>query len=396
MEIWKRNLFICWFGAFITAMGLSQIAPFLPIFIQDLGVHSQKSIDMISGISFGVTYLVAGLFSPLWAKLSDKHGRKPILLRACLGMGIVIFLTGFSQNVYELMILRIVQGAVTGYTTACVTLIATQTDKKHVGWALGVLSTATVSGSLLGPLIGGYLADTIGIRNVFFIIGCALFIVFMLTVLFVKEDFKPIKTNNLKFTQLWKMMPSPEIILALFITGFLMRVSLFSIEPMMTQYIKTLTGNIPDIALISGITFSVSGLGSIIAAPILGRISDKVGTKKIILIAVIVSAIIYIPQAFVKNPFELTILRLILGFATAGIAPGINTMIKKATKPELTARTLGFNMMFQYVGMFIGSFLGGQIGGYFGIKYVFFITSGLLLINAVIIYFNIYRKKIEI
>ena len=394
MEIWKRNLFVCWFGAFITAIGLSQIAPFLPVYIKDLGVTNSHSIDILSGVCFGITFLMSALVSPMWAKLSDKHGRKPMLLRASFGMGRVIFLMGFSQNVYELTILRILQGVVSGYTTACITLVATQTSKKHVGWALGVLSTATVSGSLIGPLVGGYLADTIGIRNVFFVIGILLFITFIATIIFVKEDFEFIETSKLKFKEVWKMVPEPQIIISLFITGFILRIALYSIEPMMTQYIATLTTNTSDVILISGIAFSATGLGSILAAPALGRLSDRIGTKKIILISLIFAAIIYLPQAFVTNPFELTILRVILGFATAGIVPGINSMIKRATKKEVTARVLGVNMSFQYLGTFIGAIIGGQVGAYFGIRDIFFITTGLLLINAVIIYFKIYRKSI--
>ena len=394
MEIWKRNLFVCWFGAFITAIGLSQIAPFLPVYIKDLGVTNSHSIDILSGVCFGITFLMSALVSPMWAKLSDKHGRKPMLLRASFGMGLVIFLMGFSQNVYELTILRILQGVVSGYTTACITLVATQTSKKHVGWALGVLSTATVSGSLIGPLVGGYLADTIGIRNVFFVIGILLFITFIATIIFVKEDFEFIETSKLKFKEVWKMVPEPQIIISLFITGFILRIALYSIEPMMTQYIATLTTNTSDVILISGIAFSATGLGSILAAPALGRLSDRIGTKKIILISLIFAAIIYLPQAFVTNPFELTILRVILGFATAGIVPGINSMIKRATKKEVTARVLGVNMSFQYLGTFIGAIIGGQVGAYFGIRDIFFITTGLLLINAVIIYFKIYRKSI--
>lgn len=198
MEIWKRNLIVCWFGAFITAIGLSQIAPFLPVYIKNLGITNPDTIDIFSGICFGITFLMSAIVSPIWAKLSDKHGRKPMLLRASIGMAVIIFLMGFSQNVYELTILRTLQGAVSGYTTACITLVATQTSKKHVGWALGVLSTATICGSLIGPLIGGYLANTIGIRNVFFTIGFLLFITFIATVIFVKEDFEFIETSKLK------------------------------------------------------------------------------------------------------------------------------------------------------------------------------------------------------
>lgn len=395
MPIWKRNLFVCWFGAFITSIGLSQLAPFLPIYIKELGVHNQSSVDTFSGICFGITYLIAGLFSPLWAKVSDKYGRKPILLRACLGMGTVIFLTGFCTNVYELLALRVLQGAVTGYTSACITLIATQTDKKHSGWALGALSTATVSGSLMGPSLGGFLSDTFGIKTVFFIIGILLFVVFITTLLFVKEDFKPISITSLSTREFWKLIPNPTLIITLFITGFLLRFSLLSIEPMMTEYISGLARNTKNIALISGITFSITGLGGMIASPLLGKLSDKIGTKKIILISLLGSAILYIPQAFVTNVYELAVLRFILGFTTAGIVPGINSMIKKASTLELTARTLGFNMMFQYVGMFLGSFVGGQIGGFIGIRYIFFVTCGLLLINAIILYTKVYKTSVD-
>ncbi|WP_055069179.1 multidrug efflux MFS transporter [Clostridium massiliamazoniense] len=396
MPIWKRNLYVCWFGAFITAIGISQIAPFLPMYIKQLGIHNQGTVEVYSGICFGITYLVSAIFSPLWAKVSDKYGRKPILLRACLGMGIVIFLTGFCTNVYELLALRIIQGAVTGYTSTCITLVATQSDKKHVGWALGVLSTATVSGSLIGPSLGGFLATTFGLRAVFFIIGSLLFIVFIGTLFFVKEKFEVITTTNLSTKEFWKLIPNPTIIIALFTTGFLLRLSLFSIEPMMTEYIVSIAGHINNIALISGITFSITGLGSMIASPVLGKWSDKIGTKKIILISVLTSAILYIPQAFVTNIYELAILRFILGFTTAGIIPGINSMIKKATTLDLTARTLGFNMTFQYIGMFLGSVIGGQIGDFIGIRYIFFITSTLLFINAIIIYSRIYKNPIEL
>ena len=280
MEIWKRNLFVCWFGAFITAIGLSQIAPFLPVYIKDLGVENAYNVDILSGICFGITFLISAIVSPMWAKMSDKHGRKPMLLRASIGMAIVIFLMGFSQNVYELTILRALQGAVSGYTTACITLVATQTNKNHVGWALGVLSTATVSGSLVGPLVGGYLADTIGIRNVFFVIGILLFITFIATIVFIKEKFEVIKTSNLKFKEVWKMVPEPALIISLFTTSFILRTALYSIEPMMTQYISTLTTNTYNVVLISGIAFSATGLGSILAAPALGKLSDRIGTKK--------------------------------------------------------------------------------------------------------------------
>jgi MFS transporter, DHA1 family, multidrug resistance protein len=146
MEIWKRNLFVCWFGSFVTAAGMSQISPMLPIYIDQLGVHAPSDIEKWSGLIFGSTFLISAIVSPIWGKLADKKGRKLMLLRASLGMAIVVFMMAFVQNVYELLALRMLLGAVSGYISASVTLVATQTPKKNSGWALGTLSTGSVSG----------------------------------------------------------------------------------------------------------------------------------------------------------------------------------------------------------------------------------------------------------
>src|SRR6266700_1329206 len=189
MPIWKRNLFVCWFGMFVSSVGMSQIAPVLPLYIKHLGVSNVALIDQFSGFAFGVTYIISAIFSPIWGQAADKYGRKPMLLRASLGMAIVVCSMGLAQNVYELVGLRLLQGAITGYSTACTTLIATQTDREHAGWALGTLSTANIAGGLLGPIIGGFIEESFGLQNVFFITGALMLVAFITTAFFVKESF---------------------------------------------------------------------------------------------------------------------------------------------------------------------------------------------------------------
>jgi len=147
LPIWKRNLIFCWFGMFATGIGMSQIAPVLPLYIRHLGVHNAAAIAQLSGIAFGITFILSAIFSPIWGAAADRFGRKPMLLRASLGMALVIGCMGFAPNVYVLIGLRLLQGVITGYSTACTTLIATQTDNEHAGWALGTLSTANIAGS---------------------------------------------------------------------------------------------------------------------------------------------------------------------------------------------------------------------------------------------------------
>ncbi|AYK27037.1 multidrug efflux MFS transporter [Clostridium beijerinckii] len=392
MEMWKRNLKVCWFGMFVTGIGMSQIAPVLPLYIQHLGIQDAASIERLSGIAFGSTFIISAIFSPIWGHAADKFGRKPMLLRASLGMAIVISCMGFAPNVYVLIALRLLQGAITGYSTACTTLIATQTDKEHAGYALGTISTANIAGSLLGPTIGGFVGETFGLQNVFFITGGLMLIAFITTVLFVKESFSREDNKVLSFKEVWNTVPEKGLTITLFITFFILSVAMYSVEPIVTVYVTQLSKEASHIALIAGITFSASGFANIIAAPRLGRLSDKVGAHKVMLICLIIAGIIFIPQAFVTNTWELMGLRFLLGLTVGGLNPSVNILVKKITPSALTGRVFGFSMAAGYLGVFAGSVLGGQIAGYLGIKCVFFVTSALLLINAVLVYFKVYNK----
>lgn len=221
MKLWKRNLMVCWFGMFVTGIGMSQIAPVLPLYIQHLGIQDTSLIEKLSGIAFGVTFVISAIFSPIWGHAADKVGRKPMLLRASLGMSIIIGCMGFAPNVYVLIGLRLLQGAITGYGTACTTLIATQTDKENAGYALGTLSTANIAGSLLGPTIGGFVGETFGLQNVFFITGVLMFIAFITTALFVKESFTRDGNNKiLSLKEVWNSVPEKGLTVTMFVTFF--------------------------------------------------------------------------------------------------------------------------------------------------------------------------------
>lgn len=392
MEMWKKNLIVCWFGIFVASIGMSQIAPVLPLYIQHLGVQDTATITKISGIAFGITFIISAIFSPIWGSAADKYGRKPMILRASLGMAITIGCMGFAPNVYILIGLRLLQGVITGYSTACTALIATQTDKEHAGYALGTLSTASIAGSLIGPTVGGFIDEILGLQSVFFITGALLLISFITTLIFVKESFVREEKKVLTIKEVWSNIPQKSLTITMFLTFFILSVALYSVEPIVTIYVKQLSNNSSHIALLAGITFSASGLANIIAAPRLGKLSDKIGAHKVMLACLIGAVIIFIPQAFVQNTWQLMGLRFLLGLASAGLNPSVNIILKKITPSFLTGRVFGFNMSAGYLGVFGGSVLGGQIAGILGMQYVFFITSALLLANAIWVYFKVYKK----
>jgi MFS family permease len=392
MEAWKKNLWVCYFAVFIVSIGMSQMAPILPLYIEHLGISDTESIERWSGIIFGCNFISLAIFSPIWGKYSDRYGRKPMALRASLWLSVIMFGLGLAQNVYQLALLRLIQGALSGFQGAIIPLIATQTPVEKSGWALGIIFTGQVSGALLGPLIGGYLSELVGYRQTFFIISAFCFLGFLALAAFVKEDHKPDKMKkNISISEVWHSLPNPQLIRCLFVTTFLLQFALISIQPILTVYISQLSPSANHIALIAGVVYSCSGLASMLTASRLGHISDHIGAHKVLLGALLLGGIVFIPQAFVTSPWQLGALRFGLGIATAGLLPSINSLIRQNTPKDALGRIYGLNQSAQFVGMFSGSFLGGTLAAWLGISHMFFITAAFLLIDAYWCYQKIYK-----
>ena len=395
MEGWQKNMLVCCITVFIVSSGMSQMAPMLPLYIEQMGIHDPGDVARWSGIVFGANFISLGIFSPVWGKFADKYGRKPMVLRASLWLAIIMVCMGFAQNVYQLTALRICQGAMSGFQTASITLVAMQTPKERSGWALGMLYTAQVGGGLLGPLIGGALSAFVGFRGMFITIGVLCFIAFLASWIFVQEK-KVTETAEarLSFRQAWKRLPNQQTTLCLLASTFVLQLALMSIQPIITVYIKTLSTvgiETTDVAFIAGAVFSASGLASVLASSPLGRLSDRVGPQRVLLYALVVAGLLFIPQALVRNAWELGALRFLLGLATAGLLPSINSLIRQTTPIALTGRAYGYNQSAQFFGMFVGSIMGGQMAASLGISAVFFSTGALLLLNAAWVYLMVCR-----
>lgn len=394
MKFWKRNLFVCWFAVFTVSSGMSQMAPMLPLYIEHLGIHDVAAIAKWSGIVFGCNFISLAIFSPIWGRFADRYGRKPMVLRASLWLSIIVICMGFVQNVYQLAGLRLLQGALSGFQPAAITLVATQTPKEHVGWALGIIFSGQVGGTLLGPLFGGYLSETIGFRGDFFVIGTLCFVAFIAALVFIKETKSQAPPAAAEIPKVWSSLPNFKMTVCLFVTTFVMQLAVMSIQPIITVYIKHLSTEDSHIALISGAVFAASGLASIIAAPKLGKLSDRIGPQKVLLMALIAAGIIFVPQAFVEHPWQLGILRFLLGLAIAGLLPSVNSLIKQSTPDLIAGRIYGYNQSAQFLGTFIGSILGGQIAASFGIQFVFFFTGALLILNAIWVYQTVFKVRL--
>jgi MFS family permease len=379
---WKRNLIVCVFGSFTTIVGMTLLLPFLPIYVEQLGVTDHAAIVQWSGVAYGATFFTAALTAPLWGRLADRYGRKLMLIRASLGMAVAMSLIGMAHNVYELVGLRLLTGLLGGYASGSTVLVASQTPKARSGWAIGVLSAGIMAGSLVGPLVGGVLPPLIGIRSTFYLSGGIIFITFLGTTFLIREGARPQGARGSKSRGGWSLLPDKRPVAAMWVTGLLLMVANMSIEPIITVYVAQLV-EAPQVTFVAGLVMSAAAFGSLLSSSHLGKLADRVGHWRIIIVCLAVSALLLIPQAFVTSGWQLIMLRFLMGLSLGGLLPCIASVIRHNVPDTVTGSMLGYSVSAQYAGQVIGPLAGGFIGGHIGMRAVFLGTSVLMALGAI-------------
>ncbi|PCS07649.1 multidrug transporter [Lactococcus plantarum] len=382
---------IAWFGTFFTSASISLVMPFMALYVQSLGVKG-NAVELFTGLAVGISALASGLVAPIWGRLADQYGRRIMMIRASIVMTFTMSALAFVPNVWWLLAMRLLNGIFAGYIPNSTALIASQIPRDKSGYALGILSTGMIGGSLIGPSIGGFFAQLVGMKNVFLITGIVLLLVTILTIFFVQENFTPIERVDLLSTrEVFDRVSNRHILYGLFITSFVLQLTVQSVAPILPLYIRQLNGHSGNIFMISGFIVSAVGVSEMLSSGTLGKLGDKIGSHRLIIIGLIYSLIVYIPMAFVKTPLQLGVLRFLLGFGSGALVPSVNSLLSKLTPPEGISRIFSFNQMFNNFGQVVGPLLGSAIAGYISYQAVFIATSCFVLFNLIWSLFN-FRK----
>ncbi|GAB7386768.1 multidrug efflux MFS transporter [Bacillaceae bacterium] len=383
METWRKNLYILVFCQFLVMAGMSLIMPFLPLYIQDLGIRERDEVTFWAGIVFGANFFTAFLFSPFWGSLADRYGRKIMILRSGFGMAIIVGLTGFATNVYHLLLLRLLNGVISGFIPASIALVATNTPKEHNGYALGLLQSGAVAGSIMGPFFGGLLAEWIGFRGIFFITGTAILLATLLVWLGVRETFMPAqqeKGSHLwrDFRKIYKREPLPT----LFGVGFFIQFSLLNSLPLLPVFVQELQTSGEYIAFFSGLVTAVTGLANMLASPKLGKLGDRWGAERVLFFSLLAAAFLFVPHAFVGSVWQLLAVRFLLGFSLGGLLPAVNALVRRYAPKGMESRTYGYSNSAVFLGNMLGPIFGGYLAAFLSLRGIFLLTSAILLLNA--------------
>lgn len=388
---------VAWLGNFFTGASFSLVMPFMALYVEQLGAPKNK-VEWYAGLAVSLSALTSALIAPVWGCLADRYGRKPMMVRASLVMTFTMGGLAFVPNVFWLLVLRILNGLFSGYVPNSTALIASQAPKNRSGYALGTLATGVIGGSLVGPLLGGVLAEILGIRQVFLLVGFILLICNLMTVFLVKEDFQPVtKAEALSTRELFSSIKDKQILIGLFVTSMIIQVSAQSIAPILTLYIRHL-GQTENLMFISGLIVSALGFSSMLSSSTLGKIGDRIGNHRLLLIALFYSFSMYVLCALAQNSLQLGIVRFLYGFGTGALMPSINSLLTKITPREGISRIFSYNQMFMNMGQVIGPFIGSAIATGLGYRSVFYVTSLIVFVNFVwsLINFRKYLKVKEI
>lgn len=386
---WKRNLYVLWIGVFFCSTAYSTSIPFMPIFIHtSLGVD--EHLEAWSGISFGITFLASALISPYWGSLADKYGRKPMLIRSGYSLAVLYFLTYLVTDPYLFLGLRVLQGLLAGFVPASIALVATNTPEKHVGYALGIMSTAGATGGIVGPLVGGLVSHLWGNREAFLFSAFIVLVSALIATCFAKEtNVNRTGTRSNVRDDLRTAMANGPFVMVLLLS-MTVTVSVMLLEPLLTVYVLQLGASMQDAALSSGIIFSAVGIATVLAAPRWGVLGSKHGYAKILFIGLLGGGIGNLLQFFFTNLYGFGILRFVYGLFFAAVYPSIHAMIVQVTQPEFRGRAFSLNQSATQLATMIGPVLGGFLGGWIPIPVVFIINGLALLVTAALMK---YKKR---
>ena len=350
-----------------------------------MGVTNPAAVAAWSGIVLSVNALTGALFAPLWGSVADRVGRKRMVIRSSIFGGLGAALMALAPNVYLLAAARAALGIAGGFSSAAAALVGSIVPQSSLGFALGWMGSAQMVGALIGPLIGGAFCDaTHNYSLVFYLTTAGTFTCAAIVARFVHEDFERPAPSDKARAPIWRQISDlarhPEMA-PMFVVILLGQITAFSVSPVITLDVQQMIGDSAYLATFAGAAFAVVGVGDLIASPFLGKRSDQIGYRRVMIISVAGAALFTIPQGFVHNVWVFVALRFCVGLFLGGMIPTAYAWIGRIFPAEQRGLVYGITYSASLLGQFLGPTLGGLIAARFGIPSVFVVTGVVMFVN---------------
>lgn len=372
-------------ASFIGFTGFTLVMPFLPLYFQLLGVHDLGEIAMWSGLSLGVTPALTAMLAPLWGRFADRYGRKIMVERSLVSFVIVMASMAFVTRAWHVFALRAVQGLFAGYGALTLTMAADSAPRDRMAYAIGSVQTAQRLGPALGPIIGGAVAQVVGMRNTF-LVTSAFYLMAALLVLFMyhepavhradeREDGGRVSFRNVLAFQNFVLLMG-----VIFGLQFVDR----SFGPVLPLYVSELGTPTDRVPIVSGLLFSIAAGAGALGHHFCGRLLRRATARLVIAGSVSVGAVGALLYVLAGGPWL-----LVLGTPIFGVAIGIATTAAYTAASSVmpsTARGAGFGLLTtaSLTGLALSPIVSGILGAT-SIRAVFLLDVIALVVLAVVV-----------
>ena len=384
VEPWKRNFYVMFATELIVLMGLSLVIPFLPLYLQQANNLTTEDAAFWAGIAGSAAGIAMFFAAPIWGILADRWGRKSMVLRAMFSGGIILALMGVFHNIFAIVLLRTLQGLFSGTIAAASALVASGTPREKMPATMGLLMVAFYGGGALGPLLGGFLAETFGYTTTFFVTGGLMCLGGIIVMAFVTEKFTPPPKEEIAtFSKMFHLAKSKELLPILGIT-LALNAGPNIISPMLSLYIGELSP-IGKAETIAGTAFFLMGVVGTASALVAGWLGQKINLKTIIVFSCIGTGILYLPPMLATNATQILIFVTMIGLLRGGMMTTSSTLVGLVTSPSQQGIAYGVNQSAGSLGAAIGPLIGGSLAPVIGLKNIFAVTAGVHILTGIIV-----------
>jgi MFS transporter, DHA1 family, multidrug resistance protein len=385
-QSWQKTLWILFGAQVCTAIGFSTINPFLPLYLGRLQNPGHIPIATLSGLVYTAQAFAMMIASPVWGSIADRYGRKPMVVRAMLGGGLTVLLMGFVRTVEELIILRILQGFLSGAISATSALVAAKAPSSKIGYSMGVLELGLWSGVSIGPLIGGMVSDYFGFRAAFIfttVLLCASGAVVWIAVDEFHTRPDAGKRGLRSFARNWKRILLYPGLIAILVLRFLTSLGRNALMPVLPLFVLSLMPDNTHIAGYTGLILALSSAFTAGSAMYLGKLGDRIGHQRIAFFSAVFAALFFLPQSMISSTWQLLVLYALTGLGIGGLTPSLSSLLARFSKPSDAGSVYGIDNSTTSAARALAPMLAASIAAGFGMRWVFSAT-GLLFVMAAI------------
>lgn len=393
-ESWHRNLIFIVVAEFIAITSFGFATSFQPLYIQLLGGFDNAQASFWAGVAGGGNGIVMFLSAPVWGVIADRWGRKPMVLRALFGAGVVSALLGVVPNIYAYVGLRWLLGLLAGTIAAASALVAAETPRNRISYAMGLLMLAVYTGNSIGPFLGGFLADTIGYQPTFYVTGAVLLLAGLIVTIFVREKFvRPAIGKEVSLHDMLRLAFSGEL-LPLLIAICAMSIGQPLISPYIPLYFKELDPAIAA-ATTAGLAFGLMGVLTAISSLVTGRLGQRVSLGKIMVVSCVGTGLLCLPPIWAANVTQLVIFIAMMGLFNGGLMMSANSLVSLSVPQSMQGVAYGLATSVQALGGGLGPLIGGSLVAWLGFRPVFGVAGAVLVLVGFFLMRLLRKKPVE-